>query len=109
MTRRIRPRRSATPRRRKNAVDEEALNAEATGEEPDAIDDDTLGLVLTCRGCSCTEERACEMDDGGRCSWISENPAFCSAPECVEQFKQEFPTEAADLGLLEPAHAGAED
>lgn len=99
-----------TPRRRKNAVDEEALNAEATGEEEEISErDDADGPA--CEYCGCTTLQACELEDGP-CSWYSEDPPVCSNPECVDAFHSDSDpvvAESDDVEDLEPAHAGAED
>lgn len=36
-------------------------------------------MTLICRGCGCTDDRACP----GGCSWVTTNPPICSA--CVDE------------------------
>jgi len=46
---------------------------------PDLVraDGTPIGAPRTCRICGCTEEHACDQDDGNACHWIE--PDLCSA------------------------------
>lgn len=55
---------------------------------------------MTCKGCGCTDERACiDGETGDTCTWVG--PELCSF--CYEQAADNFPELAESLAEPEPS------
>jgi hypothetical protein len=51
---------------------------------------------LHCVICKCTENKACILENGKPCSWVS--PGLCNNPACIAQALVNDPTEG-DVGI----------